>query len=136
MSLVSIAFVDRNDELLFAKEFASRSYGSIDFEQKEEGHSIISTSAFQCSLRHQFLLQSGLENMNQMLGKGSDTWREPGAQGTDAMFVGLLSLEDEFRLYGTYIPIYVLFSFLLSLIQLQTNISPQTLCLVVTYIYI
>lgn len=101
MSLVSIAFVDRNDELLFAKEFASRSYGSIDFEQKEEGqHS--STSAFQCSLRHQFLLQSGLENMNQMIEKGSDTWREPGAQGTDAMFVGLLSLEDEFRLYGYF----------------------------------
>lgn len=71
MSLVSIAFVDRNDELLFAKEFASRSYGSIDFEQKEEGHSIISTSAFQCSLRHQFLLQSGLENLNQMIEKGS-----------------------------------------------------------------
>ena len=93
MSLVSIAFVNVNDELLFAKEFPSKRYGSIDFEEPEKD----------CSLRQQFILQSGLETFHQILQKGSDTWRESGTQGTDAMFLGLLSIEDEFRLYGTYL---------------------------------
>ena len=91
MSLVSIAFVNDDDELLYAKEFPSKRYGSIDFEVPQKD----------CSLRQQFILQSGLETFHQII-LGSSSWREPGTQGTDAMFLGLLSIEDEFRLYGTY----------------------------------
>jgi trafficking protein particle complex subunit 2 len=60
-----------------------------------------STRAKDCSLRHQFLLHEALDRLEELSGPPPGwAWREPGAQGIDAMWVGLLTPVEGFRVYG------------------------------------
>jgi trafficking protein particle complex subunit 2 len=60
-----------------------------------------SSRARDCSLRHQFLLHAALDRLEELSGPPPGwAWREPGAQGIDAMWVGLLTPVEGFRVYG------------------------------------
>lgn len=55
----------------------------------------------ECSLKQQFILQTGLDRFVHLAGPPPGYhWRDAGATGTDACFVGLLCPVEDFRVYG------------------------------------
>jgi Sedlin, N-terminal conserved region len=106
MAAVSLAIVGKNNRPLYVKEFVPE-VGAISDEAALFGLSLPpSTLQMQaasnpsCSLQQQFLLHAALDRFEELAGPPPGYgWRSrPGA--TDGMFVGLISVVDELRIYG------------------------------------
>jgi hypothetical protein len=109
MTLISLAIVGKNNEPLFLKEFRDES-STQDIAEAElfgltlssgMGTDGFSSKAKECSLRQQFILHAALDRFDELAGPPPGYgWRESGASGTDAMWVGLLCPVEEMRVYG------------------------------------
>lgn len=113
MALISLAIVGKNNEPLFLREFREESLGGSlnDVPEAELFGLTVSSSggltdgfsskAKECSLRQQFILHAALDRFDELSGPPPGfAWRTPGSTGSDAMWVGLLSTVEEFRVYG------------------------------------
>ena len=114
MNVLSVAIVGTNNTPLFLKDFTDESSSWCDIPEAElfglattttpvssSGSSSTTTTKKECSLRQQFILHAALDRFEELAGPPpSVAWREPGAQGADAMWVGLLCPVEEMRVYG------------------------------------
>lgn len=126
MTITSLAIVSQTergtDQLIYVQEFKSSNpkegndhadldidldlFDSVIEQGDDDASGSISTrtpqSANDCSLRHQFILQSSLEKMNQDIkfDKQLRTTFNDQFQGIEYMWVGLICPIDEYRVYG------------------------------------
>lgn len=112
MALRSIAIVGKNDEPVYLKEFHYQNAIEDDIPEAELfGLAVstkgggrtdgFSTKAKVCSLKQQFTLHAALDRFEELSGPPPGFgWRETGASGNDAMWVGLLCPVEEARVYG------------------------------------
>lgn len=112
MALRSIAIVGKKGQPLYLKEFHSPEKLDDDIPEAElfglaiSGKSSGSTDGFStkakvCSLSHQFILHAALDRFEELAGPPPGFgWKDPGAFGADAMWVGLLCPVEEMRVYG------------------------------------
>jgi trafficking protein particle complex subunit 2 len=107
MTLISLAIVGKHNEPLFLKEFRD-DVTSTDIPEAElfgltvqsgMGTDGFSSRAKECSLRQQFILHAALDRFDELVGRDL-SWRDPGANGADAMWVGLLCPVEDMRVYG------------------------------------
>jgi trafficking protein particle complex subunit 2 len=161
MTLISLAIVGKDNQPMFLKEFREQSSSGLpsslaiaDIPEAElfglettsstttastsglttisGGTDGFSIRAKDCSLRHQFLLHEALDRLEELSGPPPGwAWREPTAQGIDAMWVGLLTPVEGFRVYGyvttTNIKILGVMDDSLSLRPLQAKIVEDEL---------
>ena len=105
MALTSLAIIDKNvDEPIYIREFngGGNIDDGLDFEQEllgfsTPGNKITNNLWNDCSLRHQFLLQTALDRFCETT---KEEMKNSTGHGSDAMFVGFLCMADEFRCYG------------------------------------
>ena len=115
MSAIALAIVGKNNLPLYIQEFhaANRERDACIAEEelffglpahKEIPPSTPAASSFtspKCSLRQQFVLHAALDRFEQLAGPHPGCgWRQPGASGNDAMWVGLLLPDQDVRVYG------------------------------------
>ena len=117
MTLVSLAVVGRDNEPLYLRDFgsipAATDAASAQQQQQQQQQQQNDDDAFgffshegkgandSCSLRHQFIIHAALDRYEEMTGSSSGVgWRNPGAVGNNAMWVGLLCPIEELRVYG------------------------------------
>ncbi|KAI2498922.1 hypothetical protein MHU86_15550 [Fragilaria crotonensis] len=122
MNVISVAIVSTNNTPLFLKDFRDEESSSSllpcgDIPEAElfglktittstksggsTGTDGFSSRAKECSLRQQFILHAALDRFEELAGPPPGVaWRQPGAYGADAMWVGLLCPVEEMRVYG------------------------------------
>jgi len=114
MAAVSLAIVGRDDKPIYITEFPSKYHwkGVEDPIAEDELFGLSLSDGEEvpygdddflnnCSLKQQFILHTALDRFVQVAGPPPGfMWRNPGATGTDAMFVGLLFPVDDLRCYG------------------------------------
>lgn len=110
MSAISLAIIGEDNEPLYMKEFREcaqyddmpeeRIFGVSKTPNEEvEKSSRSLLGGFDCSSKHQFFHHAALDRIEQLAGQHG--WRKSsGTNGTDGMYVGLLSPVEESRIYG------------------------------------
>ena len=101
------------EELLFLPPSAttttipSQSNNNNNENNNSPSNPIKTIGGFSCSSKHQFVLHAALDRFEQMAGgpmtsSSNLNWRKAGSvgTGTDGMFVGLLSIVEDMRIYG------------------------------------
>lgn len=147
MSITSIAITSQNnhssgDILAYAKEFKTgydddddvdsdllNSILNLNEQPKDDNdnYTIIkksksNESVKECSIRHQFLLQSALDRMNndiQFENRLRISYHRQ-FQGADYMWIGLICTLDEYRFYG-----YITNTNVKIIISVKDDISPE-----------
>ena len=107
MAAISLSVIGKNNEPLYAREFADIQSEDLMSEELLFGLKSIdlnvdttSDSSHLCSTRHQFLMHGALDRLEQLAGPPPGYgWRRPGASGVDGMFASLCTVED-FRIYA------------------------------------
>ncbi|KAG7345112.1 Sedlin [Nitzschia inconspicua] len=108
MAAVSLAIVGKNNQPLYLREFVPE-VGAFPDESVLFGLSqslpplppptTFRNGIFQCSLKQEFLLHAALDRFEELSGPPPGYgWRN--RPGADGMFMGLLGVVDELRIYG------------------------------------